>query len=108
MGLIKLMSVVSLVIAPALHVAKRQDWFPAVGAGILVLVLIVLYFVQKSIDAWYAANNAELKEEEDKILAERAAEAKAAEEAEEDNEGDDKTEGAEEVNSEGVELTEKK
>ena len=69
--LIKLMSVISLVIAPALKAWQYDDatdgiieWEPksvAVGVGILVLMLIVLYAMQRYIDYGYGVKRSEVE-----------------------------------------------
>jgi hypothetical protein len=84
--LIKLMSVISLVIAPALKswqvdaAGNVIEWEPrsvGVGAGILVVLLVVLYFIQKQIDYGYGVKR---KEVEASIASQKASD-KAKEEA---------------------------
>ena len=84
--LIKLMSVISLVIAPALktwQVDSNQqiiEWEPrsvVVGAVVLVLMIIVSYVIQRFIDAGYAVKRKEVEQS----IAEQKAKQEAAEAA---------------------------
>merc|ERR1719217_931736 len=91
--LIKLMSVISLVIAPSLKAWQIDDndtadpsddhiieWEPksvGVGAGILIVLLVVLYFIQKQIDYGYGVKRKEVEAS----IAEQEAKAKNAAEA---------------------------
>merc|ERR1719424_996508 len=68
--LIKLMSVISLVIAPALKSWQLQDdgttleWEPksvGVGVGILLVMFFILYVIQKAIDAGYDIKRQEVE-----------------------------------------------
>merc|ERR1719240_145924 len=69
--LIKLMSVISLVVAPALKAWQYDDetddiveWEPksvGVGAGVLVLMLVVLYAMQRHIDYGYGVKRKEVE-----------------------------------------------
>ena len=68
--LIKLMSVISLVIAPALKSWQLEAngtitaWEPksvGVGVGIFLVMLVILYFIQKKIDADYAVKRVEVE-----------------------------------------------
>jgi len=85
--LIKLMSVISLVIAPALkewQVNKDTkaiiEWEPksvGVGVGILIVMLVVLYFIQRSIDYGYGVKRKEVEAS----IAEQKAKSEKAEKA---------------------------
>jgi len=88
--LIKLMSVISLVIAPLLKTLQKDangaitEWEPrsvVAGVAILLVMLIVCYFIQRFIDAGYAVKRKEVEasiaEQEEKAKAAEAA-AKAA------------------------------
>lgn len=68
--LIKLMSVISLVIAPALkqwqydELKGTQDWEPrsvGLGAGLLIVLFIVLWQIQRAIDAGYKVKRDEVE-----------------------------------------------
>jgi len=69
--LIKLMSVISLVIAPALKAwqqmdnGKIQEWEPrsvGLGMGILIVLLVVVFFIQRNIDYGYDVKRKEVEE----------------------------------------------
>jgi len=87
--LIKLMSVISLVIAPALRswqidddgiVLEWESRSVGLGVGLLIVLFVVLYFIQKKIDADYDVKRQEVKAdtEKQKAAAKAAADAEAA------------------------------
>jgi len=84
--LIKLMSVISLVIAPALKAWQLNEdgaiveWEPrsvGVGVGVLLVMLLACYVIQRSIDAGYAVKRKEVEAS----IAEQKEKASAAEKA---------------------------
>jgi len=103
--LIKLMSVISLVIAPKLKALQLKDkiivdWEPTgviIGVIILVLLMLFSYWWQGKVDAGYKQMNDELVALQQKFKERNEAKAKAAEEAAESTDG-----------VEGIELTESK
>ena len=88
--LIKLMSVISLVIAPAL---KAWQYSPTqgtvswelrsvlLGGGMLIVLMITVFFIQRSIDAGYEVKRKEVKADQKKEAQVEAKRAKAAAEA---------------------------
>jgi K(+)-stimulated pyrophosphate-energized sodium pump len=86
--LIKLMSVISLVIAPMLKSLQVengvvQEWKPvsvAIGCGILVVLIVACYLLQRYIDAGYDVKRKEVEASiaEQKELAKKAEEAAVA------------------------------
>merc|ERR1719353_2371349 len=85
--LIKLMSVISLVIAPSLKAwqydaitGKIIEWEPksvGVGVGILLVLLVVIYVIQRNIDAGYAVKREEVEASMEKEKARQDAHAAA-------------------------------
>merc|ERR1719217_764287 len=85
--LIKLMSVISLVIAPTLKNWQFNDrmqfveWEPrsvGVGVGILAVLLIVVYIIQKKIDYAYGVKRQEVEKSIAEFKAKETAETEAA------------------------------